>query len=94
MPPSHRRGLDRLPSVDLLCDYAIEQVMTCASPRAQANEPRGDILLPTVGHALAFISELEHPRCGLNPSRPRDDVGLPSTTACPGALQGSSSISI
>ena len=25
------------------------------------NEPRGDILLPTVGHALAFISTLEHP---------------------------------
>src|SRR5690606_36563 len=32
------------------------------------NEPRGDILLPTVGHALAFISELEHPELvGLNP---------------------------
>ena len=32
------------------------------------NEPRGDILLPTVGHALAFIDELEHPELvGLNP---------------------------
>ncbi len=32
------------------------------------NEPRGDILLPTIGHALAFISELEHPELvGLNP---------------------------
>ena len=32
------------------------------------NEPRGDILLPTVGHALAFISTLEHPEMvGLNP---------------------------
>jgi xylose isomerase len=32
------------------------------------NEPRGDILLPTIGHALAFINELEHPdRVGLNP---------------------------
>ena len=32
------------------------------------NEPRGDILLPTVGHALAFISTLEHPELvGLNP---------------------------
>ena len=28
------------------------------------NEPRGDILLPTVGHALAFIAELEHARHG------------------------------
>ena len=32
------------------------------------NEPRGDIFLPTVGHALAFINELEHPEMvGLNP---------------------------
>lgn len=32
------------------------------------NEPRGDILLPTVGHALAFIEELERPESvGLNP---------------------------
>jgi len=32
------------------------------------NEPRGDILLPTVGHALAFINELEHSEMvGLNP---------------------------
>lgn len=32
------------------------------------NEPRGDILLPTVGHALAFIDELERPeRVGVNP---------------------------
>ena len=32
------------------------------------NEPRGDILLPTIGHALAFISQLEHPELvGLNP---------------------------
>jgi xylose isomerase len=32
------------------------------------NEPRGDILLPTIGHALAFINELEHPELvGLNP---------------------------
>jgi xylose isomerase len=32
------------------------------------NEPRGDILLPTIGHALAFINELDHPELvGLNP---------------------------
>jgi xylose isomerase len=32
------------------------------------NEPRGDMLLPTVGHALAFINELEWPEMvGLNP---------------------------
>jgi xylose isomerase len=32
------------------------------------NEPRGDILLPTVGHAIAFISTLERPELfGVNP---------------------------
>lgn len=32
------------------------------------NEPRGDILLPTVGHALAFITTLDKPELvGLNP---------------------------
>jgi xylose isomerase len=32
------------------------------------NEPRGDILLPTIGHALAFVATLEHPEMvGLNP---------------------------
>ena len=32
------------------------------------NEPRGNLLLPTVGHALAFIHELEFPEMvGLNP---------------------------
>ncbi|MGW4766816.1 xylose isomerase [Nocardia sp. NPDC004278] len=32
------------------------------------NEPRGDILLPTVGHALAFIATLEHQELvGVNP---------------------------
>ena len=32
------------------------------------NEPRGDILLPTIGHALAFIETLERPdSVGVNP---------------------------
>src|ERR1700761_1654499 len=32
------------------------------------NEPRGDILLPTLGHAIAFIGELAHPEMvGVNP---------------------------
>ena len=39
------------------------------------NEPRGDILLPTAGHALAFINELEHPEHGGGQpgGRPRGD---------------------
>ena len=32
------------------------------------NEPRGDIFLPTIGHALAFINSLDHPELvGVNP---------------------------
>ena len=32
------------------------------------NEPRGDILLPTLGHAIAFINTLDRPElCGVNP---------------------------
>ncbi|GIM96999.1 xylose isomerase [Paractinoplanes toevensis] len=32
------------------------------------NEPRGDILLPTLGHAIAFTNELERPELfGINP---------------------------
>jgi xylose isomerase len=32
------------------------------------NEPRGDILLPTIGHALAFINTLDRPEnVGVNP---------------------------
>jgi xylose isomerase len=32
------------------------------------NEPRGDIFLPTIGHALAFINSLDRPELvGLNP---------------------------
>jgi xylose isomerase len=32
------------------------------------NEPRGDILLPTIGHAIALINELDHPEMvGVNP---------------------------
>jgi xylose isomerase len=32
------------------------------------NEPRGDIFLPTIGHAIAFINSLDHPELvGVNP---------------------------
>ncbi len=55
--------------MDLLCQYAIDKgydLKFAIEPKP--NEPRGDILLPTVGHALAFINELEHPEMvGLNP---------------------------
>jgi xylose isomerase len=65
-----RAALDRCKEAfDILCAYVIEQgydIRFAIEPKP--NEPRGDILLPTAGHALAFINELEHPeRVGLNP---------------------------
>ncbi len=54
---------------DLLGSYVLEQgydLRFAIEPKP--NEPRGDILLPTIGHALAFINELEHSELvGLNP---------------------------
>jgi len=63
-------ALDRYAeSLDLLCGYVREQgydLRFALEPKP--NEPRGDILLPTIGHALALISELEHSdMVGLNP---------------------------
>ncbi|MGI9180904.1 MAG: xylose isomerase [Longimicrobiaceae bacterium] len=54
---------------NFLCEYAISQgydLKFALEPKP--NEPRGDIFLPTVGHALAFIETLDHPEMvGLNP---------------------------
>jgi len=65
-----RAALDRLrESFDVLCEYVLAQgyqLRFAIEPKP--NEPRGDILLPTAGHALAFIAELAHPELvGLNP---------------------------
>src|SRR5690242_21139093 len=65
-----RAALDRYAEgLDLLCGYVREQgydIRFAIEPKP--NEPRGDILLPTVGHALAFINSLERPELvGLNP---------------------------
>ncbi|HZM79987.1 MAG TPA: xylose isomerase [Candidatus Limnocylindrales bacterium] len=65
-----RAALDRYAEgLNLLTSYVIEKeydIRFAVEPKP--NEPRGDILLPTVGHALAFINELEHPHLvGLNP---------------------------
>jgi xylose isomerase len=65
-----RSALDRYrEAVDTLADYVLTQgygLRFALEPKP--NEPRGDILLPTVGHALAFISSLEHHEMvGLNP---------------------------
>ncbi|MEU5873261.1 xylose isomerase [Glycomyces sp. NPDC047369] len=54
---------------DVLGDYVVEQgydLRFAIEPKP--NEPRGNILLPTLGHALAFINELERPELtGINP---------------------------
>jgi xylose isomerase len=65
-----RAALDRYrEALDLLADYSIDKgygLRFAIEPKP--NEPRGDILLPSIGHALAFINELEHAdMVGINP---------------------------
>jgi xylose isomerase len=52
------------------------------------NEPRGDIMLPTIGHALAFISSLERPELfGVNPEVGHEQIaGLNFTAGIAQAL--------
>jgi xylose isomerase len=65
-----RAALDRFrEALDTLAQYVIDRgydLRFALEPKP--NEPRGDILLPTVGHAIAFISSLEHAdMVGVNP---------------------------
>ena len=65
-----RLALDRYKeAVDICCAYARDRgydIRFALEPKP--NEPRGNILLPTVGHALAFVDRLEFPEMvGLNP---------------------------
>ncbi|MFG3255928.1 xylose isomerase [Streptomyces sp. NPDC048172] len=65
-----RAALDRYAEgIDTLAQYTLDQgydLRLALEPKP--NEPRGDILLPTIGHALAFISRLQHhERVGVNP---------------------------
>ena len=54
---------------NLLSQYVLDngyKIKFAIEPKP--NEPRGDIFLPTIGHALAFIYTLDHPELvGLNP---------------------------
>jgi len=56
-------------AVNACCAYIVERgygMEIALEPKP--NEPRGNLFLPTVGHALAFIHELEYPdMVGLNP---------------------------
>ena len=59
----YREGLDTLAEYVLDRGYGLRFAL-----EPKPNEPRGDILLPTIGHALAFISTLEHAdMVGVNP---------------------------
>ncbi len=65
-----RGALDRYrEAVNLLGDYVTDKgydIRFAIEPKP--NEPRGDILLPTLGHAIAFIETLERPELvGVNP---------------------------
>jgi xylose isomerase len=65
-----RSALERYrEAVNLFAEYVTDKgydIRFAIEPKP--NEPRGDILLPTVGHAMAFISTLEKPDLfGVNP---------------------------
>ena len=65
-----RAALERYrEALDTLASYVVDRgydIRFAIEPKP--NEPRGDILLPTIGHALAFIATLEHAdMVGLNP---------------------------
>ena len=65
-----RAALDRMKeAIDTLCAYVLDRGYSMRfAIEPKPNEPRGDILLPTAGHALAFINSLEHSELvGLNP---------------------------
>jgi xylose isomerase len=56
-------------AVDVLCAYSVEQGLDLRfAIEPKPNEPRGDMFLPTVGHALHFITMLQRPDLvGVNP---------------------------
>jgi xylose isomerase len=59
----YREGIDTLARYSEDRGYGLRFAL-----EPKPNEPRGDIFLPTIGHALGFISTLEHADLvGLNP---------------------------
>ena len=63
-------------AIDFLCGYVRDRgydMRFALEPKP--NEPRGDIFLPTIGHALALIYTLDHPEMvGLNPEVAHDTM--------------------
>ena len=56
-------------AINVLSDYVVEQGYALRfAMEPKPNEPRGDMFLPTVGHALHFITTLDRPdMVGVNP---------------------------
>ena len=56
-------------AINVLSDYVVDQGYDLRfAMEPKPNEPRGDIFLPTVGHALHFIETLDRPEMvGVNP---------------------------
>ena len=56
-------------ALDFMCGYVKDKgynIRFALEPKP--NEPRGDTFLPTIGHAMSFIQQLEHSEMvGLNP---------------------------
>ena len=77
-------------AVNLLSEHVVERgydMRFAIEPKP--NEPRGDILLPTLGHALAFIATLDRPDLvGVNPEVGHEQMaGLNFTAGIAQALE-------
>ena len=77
-------------ALNFLCEYNVAQGYNFKlAIEPKPNEPRGDIFLPTIGHALALIYTLEHPdMVGLNPEVAHDTIsGLDFTHGVAQAIE-------
>jgi xylose isomerase len=63
-------------AINFLCEYVKSQRYDLTfALEPKPNEPRGDMFLPTIGHALAFIYTLDNPdMVGLNPEVAHDTM--------------------
>ncbi len=76
-------------ALNFLAEYSVAQGYPYKfALEPKPNEPRGDIFLPTIGHALAFIETLDRPEMvGVNPEVAHDTMaGLDFTHGVAQAL--------
>ena len=77
-------------ALNLMTQYSIDKGYNLRfALEPKPNEPRGDILLPTLGHAMAFINTLDHPELvGLNPETGHEQMaGLNFTAGIAQAIE-------